>query len=89
MKENRYDDQDFFEKYSHMSRSEKGLAGAGEWPVLQAMLPDFTNKPSGSGLRLWLALPICDGKRRGFSFGNGSFREDAGSGPHDQSAGRN
>ena len=44
MKENRYDDQDFFEKYSHMSRSEKGLAGAGEWPVLQAMLPDFTNK---------------------------------------------
>ena len=44
MKENRYDDQDFFEKYSHMSRSEKGLAGAGEWPVLQDMLPDFTNK---------------------------------------------
>ena len=33
MKENRYDDQEFFEKYSHMSRSEKGLAGAGEWPV--------------------------------------------------------
>ena len=44
MKENRYDDQEFFEKYSHMSRSEKGLAGAGEWPVLQAMLPDFTQK---------------------------------------------
>lgn len=44
MKENRYDDPDFFEKYSRMSRSEKGLAGAGEWPVLQAMLPDFTLK---------------------------------------------
>ena len=44
MKENRYDDQEFFEKYRHMSRSEKGLAGAGEWPLLQKMLPDFTQK---------------------------------------------
>ncbi len=38
MKENRYDDQEFFEKYRHMSRSEKGLASAGEWPLLQRML---------------------------------------------------
>lgn len=44
MKENRYDDDVFFEKYSQMSRSEKGLAGAGEWPVLKTMLPDFAGK---------------------------------------------
>ena len=31
MKENRYDDPVFFEKYSQMSRSQQGLAGAGEW----------------------------------------------------------
>ena len=30
MKENRYDDPVFFEKYSQMSRSQQGLAGAGE-----------------------------------------------------------
>lgn len=44
MKENRYDDEKFFEKYSHMSRSEQGLEGAGEWHVLRRMLPDFTGK---------------------------------------------
>ena len=42
MKENRYDDPVFFEKYSHMLRSQQGLAGAGEGPALQRMLPDFT-----------------------------------------------
>ena len=41
MKENTYDRESFFEKYSHMSRSELGLEGAGEWPALKAMLPDF------------------------------------------------
>ena len=32
MKENRYDDEVFFQKYAQMDRSQKGLAGAGEWP---------------------------------------------------------
>ena len=41
MKENKYDDQRFFQKYSEMSRSQQGLAGAGEWPELQKLLPDF------------------------------------------------
>ena len=41
MKENKYDDQHFFQKYSEMSRSQQGLAGAGEWPELQKLLPDF------------------------------------------------
>ena len=44
MKENRYDDDDFFEKYSQMPRSRDGLISAGEWRTLQALLPDFTGK---------------------------------------------
>ena len=31
MKEKKYDDAAFFEKYSQMSRSVQGLKGAGEW----------------------------------------------------------
>lgn len=44
MKENKYDDEHFFEQYSHMSRSVDGLKGAGEWHVLRTMLPDFKGK---------------------------------------------
>lgn len=44
MKENRYDDELFFQKYSEMSRSQMGLEGAGEWPELQKLLPDFLGK---------------------------------------------
>lgn len=44
MKENKYDDNTFFEKYSQMNRSQKGLEGAGEWRTLQTMLPDFRGK---------------------------------------------
>ena len=41
MRENRYDDPRFFEKYGQMARSQKGLAGAGEWHELEKLLPDF------------------------------------------------
>ncbi|WP_144511886.1 bifunctional 2-polyprenyl-6-hydroxyphenol methylase/3-demethylubiquinol 3-O-methyltransferase UbiG [Bacillus sp. FJAT-22090] len=44
MKQNKYDDPIFFQKYSQMSRSQKGLEGAGEWHALEKMLPDFKNK---------------------------------------------
>ncbi len=44
MKQNKYDDKIFFEKYSKMDRSVKGLAGAGEWETLQRLLPDFKDK---------------------------------------------
>jgi SAM-dependent methyltransferase len=44
MKENKYDDPQFFEQYSQMQRSVKGLEGAGEWHVLQKILPDFKGK---------------------------------------------
>ena len=44
MKENKYDEQKFFMKYSEMERSKKGLQGAGEWTELQKILPDFICK---------------------------------------------
>ena len=44
MKENAYDNPVFFEKYSRMARSQLGLAGAGEWPALQPMLPPFEGR---------------------------------------------
>lgn len=44
MKENKYDNEIFFQKYSQMNRSKKGLAGAGEWSELQKILPDFLHK---------------------------------------------
>jgi len=44
MKQNIYDNENFFGKYSQMERSTKGLAGAGEWETLQQLLPDFSGK---------------------------------------------
>lgn len=44
MKQNKYDDQQFFAKYSQMHRSVHGLAGAGEWPELQKLLPNFEGR---------------------------------------------
>jgi len=44
MKENKYDDDNFFNKYKDMDRSKKGLEGAGEWHELKKMLPDFEGK---------------------------------------------
>lgn len=44
MKENKYDEIEFFEKYSQMNRSIKGLSGAGEWESLRKLLPDFKDK---------------------------------------------
>ena len=44
MKENKYDNDVFFQKYSQMLRSQKGLQGAGEWSELQKMLPAFAGQ---------------------------------------------
>ncbi|MFV0394011.1 MAG: class I SAM-dependent methyltransferase [Coprobacillaceae bacterium] len=44
MKENKYDSEIFFEKYSNMSRSKLGVEGAGEWSELKKILPNFKNK---------------------------------------------
>ena len=34
MKENKYDNEQFFKKYGMMERSKKGLEGAGEWQIM-------------------------------------------------------
>ena len=44
MKQNKYNDKNFFDKYSKMERSIGGLESAGEWHILKTMLPDFNEK---------------------------------------------
>ena len=44
MKENKYNEAVFFEKYSQMNRSKQGLSGAGEWKTLEPLLPCFEGK---------------------------------------------
>ncbi|PYI54274.1 class I SAM-dependent methyltransferase [Paenibacillus flagellatus] len=44
MKQNKYDDIAFFEKYGQMPRSVGGLDAAGEWPALREMLPELQGK---------------------------------------------
>lgn len=44
MKENVYDSDDFFDKYSRFPRSVEGLQAAGEWEELEKMLPNFSGK---------------------------------------------
>ncbi|MBM7693755.1 ubiquinone/menaquinone biosynthesis C-methylase UbiE [Peribacillus deserti] len=44
MKQNKYDDVNFFSAYEKMPRSVKGLEGAGEWHVLKEMIPELRNK---------------------------------------------
>lgn len=44
MKENKYDDNAFFEQYSKMLRSKEGLKGAGEWYEFRKLMPDFKDK---------------------------------------------
>ncbi|MGN7942315.1 class I SAM-dependent methyltransferase [Virgibacillus sp. 6R] len=44
MKQNKYDDIQFFSEYEKMPRSVKGLEAAGEWHVLKTLLPELKNK---------------------------------------------
>lgn len=44
MKQNKYDNPEFFDIYSKMPRSAGGLAQAEEWPLLRALLPELNNK---------------------------------------------
>lgn len=41
---NEYDDLRFFEQYTQMTRSRKGLAGAGEWHQLKEMFPTLSGR---------------------------------------------
>ena len=44
MKENKYDDEAFFDRYARMDRSVRGLAGAGEWQELLDTVPGMDNE---------------------------------------------
>ena len=44
MKENKYDNEIFFEKYSEMNRSKEGLKGAAEWSELKKCFLILTAK---------------------------------------------
>lgn len=44
MKENKYDNDEFFEQYGKMTRSVYGLEGAGEWHALRSVLPAMSGK---------------------------------------------
>ena len=44
MKQDIYDDNIFFAKYSQMQRSIGGLESAGEWHILKTMFPSFAGK---------------------------------------------
>ena len=39
-----YDNEQFFDEYAKMSRSQQGLAGAGEWHQFKALFPDLDGK---------------------------------------------
>jgi hypothetical protein len=41
---NIYDNRQFFDQYSKMSRSQQGLSGAGEWHQFKALFPDLSGK---------------------------------------------
>ncbi|MFD0871596.1 class I SAM-dependent methyltransferase [Paenibacillus residui] len=44
MKQNKYDELEFYEKYSRMPRSIGGLKAAGEWHAFRALLPELRDK---------------------------------------------
>lgn len=44
MKQNKYDEAEFFRNYSQMPRSTQGLEAAGEWCKLRTMLPELKDK---------------------------------------------
>ena len=44
MKENNYDNPEFFSQYRRFPRSVEGLSAAGEWHALQKLFPAFSGK---------------------------------------------
>ena len=44
MAQNIYDTPEFFEGYSRLDRSVRGLDGGPEWPALRALLPDMRGR---------------------------------------------
>lgn len=68
---NEYGNETFFEEYAKITRSQQGLAGAGEWRMLQPLFQDFVEQARlGYRLRLWLALQVRCGAGRGAGAGH-------------------
>lgn len=44
MAQNIYDQQDFYDGYSQLPRSVRGLDGAAEWPAIRGLLPELDGK---------------------------------------------
>ncbi len=44
MKNSKYDESRFFDKYAQMDRSQKGLSGAGEWETFREIFPELSGK---------------------------------------------
>jgi SAM-dependent methyltransferase len=44
MTQNIYDTPDFFREYSRLERSQRGLEGAWEWPLLRSLIPNLRGK---------------------------------------------
>ncbi len=44
LKNNEYDNPEFFRQYAGMPRSRQGLSGAGEWNQFKEILPEFAEK---------------------------------------------
>jgi len=44
MKQNKYDDPEFFLNYDQLPRSQGGLDAASEWPAFRSLLPDLVGK---------------------------------------------
>ena len=68
MAQNIYDNEEFFEGYSRLSRSVEGLDGAAEWPALRALLT-FTGS-AVAWLRDCLENLEVDGERMRANLGD-------------------
>src|SRR5690625_996259 len=44
MRQNKYDNPNFYSAYEQMPRSVKGLKGAGEWHIFRELMPALKNK---------------------------------------------
>jgi SAM-dependent methyltransferase len=60
VKQNKYDDPEFFARYSSMPRSIAGLAEASEWHAFRSLLPDLRdNRLLDLGCGLGWHCPLC------------------------------
>lgn len=75
---NPYDQENFFQQYSQMPRSQGGLAAAGEWQQLRALFPPLQGKRVlDLGCGYGWHCPLCCGARGNTGAGHRYKRTDA------------